>query len=181
LPNYVCWFTGQLTEIALLFVEGTQSGVRRNDQSIGLQRKLTLVLHRILHCLGEPSMAQDLVVFPFFRLLVDSGGTVLQAVALVTGLDAMAMMGQAVKQCVGHLGAPEHAGPLREAQVGDDDQAGALLEFADQLEEQRTAGVTERQVPEFIEDHQIRVHRAIGGIAGLSSGLFLPRSICAVI
>jgi hypothetical protein len=29
------------------------------------------------------------------------------------------------------------------------------------MEQQRAAGVTERQVPEFIEDHQVGMHEAV--------------------
>ncbi len=47
------------------------------------------------------------------------------------------MMGQAVEQGCGHLGVTEHAGPFAEAEVGGDDDAGALVKLAEQMEEQR--------------------------------------------
>ena len=49
------------------------------------------------------------------------------------------MMGQAVEQCCGHLGIPEHARPLAEAEIGGDNDAGALVELGEQMEEQRAA------------------------------------------
>jgi hypothetical protein len=36
------------------------------------------------------------------------GGTVLEAEAVIAGLDDVAMMGKAIEQCRGHLGIPEH-------------------------------------------------------------------------
>ena len=49
------------------------------------------------------------------------------------------MMREAVEQRRGHLGIAEHAGPFREAQVGSDNDAGALVELAEQVEQQGAA------------------------------------------
>ena len=57
------------------------------------------------------------------------GRTVLESVAVVAGFKNMAVMGESVQQCRGHLRVPEHAGPLAEAQVGGDHDAGAFVEF----------------------------------------------------
>ena len=48
------------------------------------------------------------------------------------------MMGEPVEQRGCHLCIAEHAGPFAEAEIGRDDDAGALVEFAQQMEEQRT-------------------------------------------
>jgi len=48
-------------------------------------------------------------------------------------------MGEAIEQCGGHFRISEHAGPFAEAQVGGDDDAGALVELAEQMEQQRSA------------------------------------------
>ena len=48
-------------------------------------------------------------------------------------------MGQPVQQSRGHLGVSEDGGPFAEAEVGDYDAAGALVELAQQVEEQRSA------------------------------------------
>ena len=45
-------------------------------------------------------------------------------------------MGEAIEERGGHFGITEHAGPLAEAQVGGDDDAGAFVEFAQQMEQQ---------------------------------------------
>lgn len=63
---------------------------------------------------------------------------VLEAEAVVSGLKDVAMMRKAIEQRGGHLIVAEHAGPFAEAEVGGDDDAGALVEFAQQMEEQCT-------------------------------------------
>ncbi len=48
-------------------------------------------------------------------------------------------MGQAVEACCGHFGVAEDGGPFAEAQIGGDGDAGALVEFAEQVEQQGAA------------------------------------------
>ena len=62
-------------------------------------------------------------------------GAILEPVAVIAGLKNMAVMREPVEQCRGHLGIPEHTGPLAEAQVGGDNNAGPLIEFAEQMEQ----------------------------------------------
>ena len=64
---------------------------------------------------------------------------------------ASAAVGEAVEEGCGHLGIAEDGGPFAEAQVGGDDDAGALAEFAQQMEEQCATQGTERQVAQFIK------------------------------
>ena len=45
------------------------------------------------------------------------------------------MVGQPLQQRRGHLFINEHRRPLGEAEVGGNDDAGALLELADQVEQ----------------------------------------------
>ena len=61
----------------------------------------------------------------------------LKAIAVVAGLEDVAVMGESVQQCRGHLRIAEDIGPLREAQVSRDDDAGALIELAQQVKQQR--------------------------------------------
>src|SRR3546814_8757072 len=61
---------------------------------------------------------------------------VLEAEAVVSGLQDVAVVGEPIEECGGHLRVTEHAGTLTEAAVGGDDDAGALVEFAQQMEEQ---------------------------------------------
>ena len=48
-------------------------------------------------------------------------GSGAEAPALVAGLDDLAMMGEPVEECRGHLGVAEDGGPFAEGQVGGDD------------------------------------------------------------
>ena len=79
-------------------------------------------------------------------------GAVVEAPTSVTGLDDAAVVGQALEQRGGHLGIAEDGGPFAERQVGGDDDRGALVEPADQVEEELTGGLGERQIAEFVED-----------------------------
>lgn len=45
------------------------------------------------------------------------------------------MVREPVEQRGGHFGITEDGGPFREAQVGGDDDAGALIEFAQEMEQ----------------------------------------------
>jgi hypothetical protein len=59
--------------------------------------------------------------------------------AVVSGLEDVAVVGKPVQQGGGHFGIAEHVGPFAEAEVGGDDDAGAFVEFAEQVEQQRSA------------------------------------------
>ena len=48
-------------------------------------------------------------------------------------------MGKAVEQGRGHLGIAKDGGPFAEAEVGGDHDAGALVKFAEQMEQQGAA------------------------------------------
>ena len=85
-----------------------------------------------------------------------------EAIAVVSGLDDMAVMGQPVEQRRGHLRIAEHTRPLGEAEIGRDEDAGALIEFADQVEQQCAAGLAERQITELVEDDDIGMDQPVG-------------------
>ena len=51
---------------------------------------------------------------------------VFKAPAVVAGFDDIAVMGEPVEQRGGHLGVAEDGCPFAEAQIGGDDDAGAL-------------------------------------------------------
>ncbi len=77
-------------------------------------------------------------------------GAVLEAPALVAGLDDVAVMGEAIEQRRGHLGIAEHARPFAEGEIGGDQDRGALVEPADEVKEKLAAGLGERQVAELV-------------------------------
>ena len=59
-------------------------------------------------------------------------------------------MSKAIEQGRRHLGVSEDGGPFAEAEIRRDDDAGSLVELAQQVEQQRTAGSAEWQVTKLI-------------------------------
>ena len=86
-------------------------------------------------------------------------------------------MGEAVEEGRRHLGIAEDGGPLAEAQVRGDDDAGALVELAEQVKEERAARCAERQVAQLVQDDQVQLREAFSDLAGLTLGLFLFEGI----
>ena len=71
-------------------------------------------------------------------LLCRFGGfrrAVLETEAVVSGFENVAAVGETVEQRGRHFGVAEHGGPLAEAEISRDDDAGALVELAQQMEE----------------------------------------------
>ena len=62
-------------------------------------------------------------------------------------------MREPVEQRRCHLGIPEYAPPFREAQVGCDDQTGALVELAYEVKQQSATRLAEWQIAELIQYH----------------------------
>ena len=54
-----------------------------------------------------------------------------------------------------HLGVAEDGRPFAEGKVGRDDNRGALVEAADQVEQKLAARLREGQIPEFVEDDEV--------------------------
>ena len=72
-------------------------------------------------------------------------------IAVVAGFDDVAAVGDAIEQRRGHLGVAKHLDPLRERQVGGDDQVRLFVEFRDQVEEQRAAVGADEQIAELVQ------------------------------
>ena len=89
----------------------------------------------------------------------------LEAPAVIASLDDVAVMGQAIEQRGRHLGVAEHARPFAERKIGGDDDGGALVEPADEVEEELAAGLGERQLAELIEDSEVHAGEIIGDTA----------------
>jgi len=86
-------------------------------------------------------------------------------------------MCEAIQKCGCHLSISEDLGPFGEAEVGCYDDAGPLVEFAEQMEQQRTAGRAERQVAKFVEDNQVDLGHHLGHFPSLSESLFLLQCV----
>ena len=70
----------------------------------------------------------------------------------------------------GHFGFAEDARPFREAEIGGDDEAGALVELAEQVAQQRAAGIAERQIAKLIQDNDVAAEQPFGDLARLALG-----------
>ena len=92
-------------------------------------------------------------------------GAVLEAPALVAGLDDVAVVGEAIEQRRGHLGVAEDGRPFAEGEVGGDDDRGLLVEPADQVEQELAAGLGEGQIAEFVEDDEVHAGEVVGHAA----------------
>ena len=78
-------------------------------------------------------MGQDIIALPLFPRRY--GCTGFEAEAVIAGLKDVAAVGQAVEERGRHFGITEDRGPFAEAQVRGDDNAGAFVKFAEQMEE----------------------------------------------
>ena len=99
-------------------------------------------------------------------------GAVLETPAFVAGLDDVAVVGQAVEQGGRHLWIAKDARPIAEGEIGGDDDRGALVEPADQMEQQLTAGLGEGEIAEFIEDDEVKAREIIGEPSLAASAAF---------
>src|SRR5208337_3586105 len=89
-------------------------------------------------------------------------------------LEDVAVVGQAVEQRGRHFCIAKDARPIAEGEVGGDDDRGALVEPADEMEQQLTAGLGEGEIAEFIEDDEVEAGEIIGDpslAAGAAFGL----------
>jgi len=64
----------------------------------------------------------------------------LEAPAVVSGFDDVAVVSEAIEQRGRHLGVGEDARPFAEGEIGGDDDRGALVEPADEVEQELAAG-----------------------------------------
>jgi hypothetical protein len=98
----------------------------------------------------------------------------------------VAAVGEAVEQGRGHLGVrcpamvckqtmrgAKDRGPFAEAKVRGDHDAGAFVEFAQQMEQQRPARAAEWQIAELVQDHEVELGHGFGDLLGFALGLFL--------
>jgi hypothetical protein len=72
------------------------------------------------------------------------------------------VMREAIEQRGGHLGVAEHARPFPESEIGRDDDRCALVEAADQVEQQLSAGLGEGQIAQLVEDDEVEAGEVIG-------------------
>ena len=89
------------------------------------------------------------------------------------------MVRDAIQERSCHLGITEDSDPFPELQVGGDDDAGFLVELADQVEQQRAAGFRERDVAQLVDDDAIQSRQLPDDLPGIAVGLlWLPSVMC---
>ena len=116
-------------------------------------------------------------LLPGLDALLGRGTAVQESMALVTRLHDVAVVREPVQQGGSHLRVAEHCRPFGEVQVGGDHHAGVLVELAQQMEQQRASGLTERQVAQLVQDHQVHAQQAIGDAPSLALGLLLLQRV----
>ena len=79
-----------------------------------------------------------------------------EAKAFTIHLEDFTMMRQAIQQGRRHAFALEDLAPVAERKVAGQQKAAAFVTIGEDLKQQFRAAPTERQVPEFIHDQQIR-------------------------
>src|SRR6187402_3269324 len=104
------------------------------------------------------------------RAGVVPSGAVLEAPALVAGLDDVAVVREAVEERGGHLGiAGEDARPLSEGEVGGHEDRGLLIKAADAVEQELPARLREGEIAELVEHDEVHAREVVGD-AALASG-----------
>src|SRR5436305_5580113 len=99
-------------------------------------------------------------------------GAVFEAPALVAGFENVAVMGQAIEQRRRHLGVAEYARPFGEGEICRQDDRGALVKAADQVEQHLPAADREWQVTQLVEDDENDADELIGEAPGFSGTRF---------
>ena len=84
-----------------------------------------------------------------------ASGAVFEPPAGVAGFHDIAVVRQAVEHGGRHFGVAEHLRPVGEGEIGRYQQRGVFIELADQMEQQLTAGLAEREIAEFVDDDEI--------------------------
>jgi len=79
------------------------------------------------------------------------------------------VVGETVEERCGHLGVPEDGGPFAEGEVGGDDDRGALVEAADQVEQELPTGLGEGQVTQLVEDDEVHAGQIVRRAALLAA------------
>ena len=112
----------------------------RRRTGVDFHAEVTQVFHREpthLEVMFRGSvLGQDIIALPLFSCR--DGCACFEAEAVVSGLQDVAAVGEAVEERGRHFGITEDRGPFTEAQVRGDDNAGAFVKLAEEMEEQRT-------------------------------------------
>lgn len=118
-------------------------------------------------------LASLTILFARLDSLLCRHRALLEAIRLVAGFYDIAVVGQPIQQGRGHLGVDEHARPFSETEICRDHHAGMLVQFGEQVEQQGSAGLAERQISELVKYDQIHPHQGQRGAPRFAVPLFL--------
>ena len=90
-----------------------------------------------------------------------ASGAVFEAPGLVAGFDDLAVMGEAVQESGGHLGIAKYRWPFAEGEVCGDDDGGALVKLADEVEQELAASLGEGEIAKLVEDDEVEAIQII--------------------
>jgi len=75
------------------------------------------------------------------------------------------MMGEPIKQRGGHLGVTEDAGPFAEGEVSGDNDRGAFVKLADEVEQELATGLSEGEIAQLVQDNEVETVQVISEAA----------------
>ena len=78
-------------------------------------------------------------------------GPAFEAPAVVAGFHDVAMVSESIEQRCCHFGVTKNAWPFAKVEVRGDDDGGSLVEPANEMEQELSAGLGERQIAEFVK------------------------------
>ena len=70
-------------------------------------------------------------------------------------------MGQAVEQRSGHFRVAKDRRPFSEVEIGCHDDRGALVEAADEMEQQLATGLSEGKIAELVKDQEVEAAQQV--------------------
>ena len=82
-------------------------------------------------------------------------------------------MGDPIQHRCGHLLVRKHLAPFAEGQVGGQDQAGALVQLTEQVEQQGATAFGKWQIALLVQDHGIDIDQPVGQLSGFAGRLLL--------
>ncbi len=100
-----------------------------------------------------------------------------ETVRCIAGLDDAAVVGNPIQQCGCHLCIAEHRHPFAELEVCGDDDAGCLIQLADQMKQQRPARFREWDIAEFVDDDAIQSGQLLDDFPWVSLGLLCDEGV----
>ena len=139
--------------------------------------KMTHIKVYKAHRRTAPRIASSSVGFAFSGLRFCSRFALGKTVRCVAGLDDAAVVGNPIQQGGGHFCIAEHRHPFAELEVCGDDDAGRLIQLADQMKQQRPARFWEWDIAEFVDDDAIQSSQLLDDFPWVSLGLLCDEGV----